>query len=79
MAKGGYRPNSGRPTLIDEKIRMDVLNKSWQMIKDYLNNDCEPMRERIKVAEHLAGKSVPQDLNIGGELKIVINCVKFND
>lgn len=67
MAKGGYRPNSGRPTLLNEQIRVHVLEKAWDMIRDYLQDDKEPLKERIKVAEHLAGKSVPQNINLGGQ------------
>lgn len=67
MAKGGPRPGSGRPSLFDEQIRVIVLEKSWKLIQDYLNDETEPLKERIKVAEHLAGKSVPQNVNLGGQ------------
>ena len=67
MPRGGPRPNSGRPSLLDESLRSRVIGKSWKIIEEFLNDENEPKRDRVKVAEHLAGKSVPQDINLGGQ------------
>lgn len=67
-ARGGYRPNSGRPSLLDEELRARVLTKSWELLDDYIKDETEPRRDRIRVAGFLAQKSVPQNLAVSGEL-----------
>lgn len=64
---GGARKGGGRPSLVSEELRARVIEKSWDIIHDFLNDETEPKRDRVKVAEHLAGKSVPQNINLGGQ------------
>lgn len=77
MAKGGYREGSGRPSLIDEGLRARVISKSWAIIQAFLDDENEPKRDRVKVAEHLAGKSVPQDINLGGQANNPLSVVQL--
>jgi hypothetical protein len=65
---GGPRPNSGRPSLKDEGLRVEVIDKCWDLIKDFITDANQPLRDKIKTAEHLAGKSVPQNHTVDGSL-----------
>jgi hypothetical protein len=77
FSNGGARPGAGRPSLIDEGLRARVIEKSWGIINDFLNDENEPKRDRVKVAEHLAGKSVPQNINLGGQADNHLSVVKL--
>lgn len=65
---GGSRQGAGRPSLIDEELRARVMQKSWDIISDFYLDPNQPLDKKIKTAEHLAGKSVPQNVNVAGGL-----------
>jgi hypothetical protein len=67
MASGGSRPGSGRPSLIDEGLRSRVISKSWSIIEEFFNDPNESLADKRKTASYLAGKSVPQNINLGGQ------------
>lgn len=67
MPRGGARPNSGRPSIVDEALRARVIEKSWSIIEEFYNDQNESNSDKRKVASYLAGKSVPQNINLGGQ------------
>ena len=75
---GGARPGGGRPSLVDEKLRARVIEKSWAIIDAFYNNANEDAKDKLKVASYLAGKSVPQDINLGGQVEnpLTVNIIK---
>lgn len=79
MARGGSRPNSGRPSIVDEELRKRVIEKSWDIVEKFYDDPNEEAKDKLKVATYLAGKSVPQNINLGGQpdnpygIQIVIN------
>jgi hypothetical protein len=77
FTNGGARPGAGRPSLIDEGLRARVISKSWEIIESFLNDPREARSDKIKVAEHLAGKSVPQNINLGGQADNPVNVISL--
>lgn len=67
MPRGGARPNSGRPSVVDEALRKRVIEKSWAIVEKFYDDKNEDLKDKLKVASYLAGKSVPQDINLGGQ------------
>jgi len=65
---GGARPGAGRPSAVDEALRARVIEKSWSIVEEFYNDANESKSDKRKVAVYLAGKSVPQNLNVTGEL-----------
>lgn len=66
---GGKRANqTGRPSMVDEKLRAEVLTKSWDIIKRFFDDESKPLESKLQIAQHLAGKSVPQNLNVDGQM-----------
>lgn len=68
----GHKGAGGRPTLIDEITRADVLNKSWSRILKKL--DSKKVAEKIKdaIAFEIVKRSIPQKIdhsNNGGDFK----------
>jgi len=72
MPRGGSRPNSGRPSVVDEQLRKRVIEKSWDIVEKFYDDPNEDVKDKLKVASYLAGKSVPQDVNLGGTLGLVV-------
>lgn len=64
---GGARPGAGRPSMVDEALRSRVIGKSWSIIEDFYNDENESDADKRKIATYLAGKSVPQNINLGGQ------------
>lgn len=69
---GGARPGGGRPSLVDENLRKRVIEKSWAIVEKFYDDKNEEAKDKLKVASYLAGKSVPQDVNLGGQLGILV-------
>lgn len=69
---GGKRPGAGRPSLVDESLRKRVIEKSWAIVEEFYDSENENVKDKLKVASYLAGKSVPQDVNLGGHLGVLV-------
>lgn len=68
----GHKGSGGRPTLIDEKTRADVLNKSWTRILKKLDNKKTPEAVKDEIAFEIVKRSIPQKIdhsNNGGDFK----------
>jgi hypothetical protein len=79
---GGARAGGGRPSLVDEQLRKRVIEKSWDIVEKFYDDPNEDVKDKLKVASYLAGKSVPQDVNLGGQADnplSVVNLVTIND
>ena len=79
---GGARAGGGRPSLVDEQLRKRVIEKSWDIVEKFYDDSKEDIKDKLKVASYLAGKSVPQDINLGGQADnplSVVNLVTMND
>ena len=66
MARGGARPGAGAKPLHEQVCRMQDLNRCWDVVMEYINSDA-PLDKRADLASKLAIKSVPQDINLGGQ------------
>lgn len=66
MAHGGARPNSGPKPLHEQVCRIKDLQRCWDVVMEYINSDA-PLSKRADLAAKLAVKSVPQDVNLGGQ------------
>lgn len=56
---GGKRPGAGRPSLVDESVRAIVVTKCWSLLQEFFTDPKESRREKIKVAQVLASKAMP--------------------
>jgi hypothetical protein len=48
MAKGGYRPGAGRPSMVDEALRKRVIEKSWDIVEKFYDSDSEDLKDKLK-------------------------------
>ena len=79
---GGARAGGGRPSLIDEQLRSRVIEKSWDIVEKFYDDVSEDLKDKLKVASYLAGKSVPQNINLGGQADnplSVVQLITVND
>ena len=53
--------------MVDEALRARVIEKSWDIIEKFYDDPNEDGADKRKVASYLAGKSVPQNVNLGGQ------------
>jgi hypothetical protein len=77
MPRGGSRPNSGRPSMVDEALRTRVIEKSWDIVEKFYDDVSEDLKDKLKVASYLAGKSVPQNINLGGQADNPLSVVQL--
>lgn len=65
----GVKGNKGgrRPTLANEEIRAAVIDKSWSILLEVLDNPEIDLKERRQIALEIAKKTIPQ--NIEGDLR----------
>ena len=61
MAKGGYRPGSGRKSLDEEQKRIRDIFRCFDVVMEFVNSDA-PLKERAEMAAKLAIRSVPERL-----------------
>lgn len=74
------KPNGGRKSLIEEKIRSAVINKSWDKCSVWLDEEKTgktqvlTQEQEFDLVKTIVGKSVPKNLDItsGGD-KLVIS------
>ena len=57
----GKKGLSGRKKTTDESKRLRIIERSWEVIEDFLNSDA-PLRDRAKIAISIAAKNVPTEL-----------------
>jgi len=77
FSNGGARPGAGRPSMVDEALRSRVIQKSWNIIEEFYDDEGEDKADKRKVASYLAGKSVPQNINLGGQDGNPINVISL--
>lgn len=69
--KGGYRPNSGRPSLLKSEQLAALSMRCVELTKEYIDNPDVPLKERADVFSRIAVKVMPQDINLGGQATIL--------
>lgn len=60
--KGGKRPNSGRKPAYIENIRTAVINKSWSILKSFLEDPKADKKYKIQIATEVVKKTIPQEV-----------------
>jgi len=58
----GKKGRSGRRKLRDEEKRQRVIELSWDIVEEYLKDETIELKDRIKTAEKIATKDVPQEV-----------------
>jgi hypothetical protein len=66
MARGGARPNSGPKPIAEQICRIADIHRCLDVVMEFVNSDA-PLKERAEMAKYLAAKSVPQNVNLGGQ------------
>ena len=74
----GKKGRSGRRKLRDEEKRTRVIEKAWDVVEQYLNDDSIDIKEKIKTAEKLAQKDIPQELDAQIQNITRMPCVKID-
>ncbi len=64
----GTKGNKGgrRPSLTNEKIRAAVIDKSWDILLNFLDTETEnplELKEKRQVALEIAKKTIPQTID----------------
>ena len=59
----GVKGRSGRRKTRDEEKRTRVIEKAWDIIELFLNDENIPVTYKIKTAEKLATKDIPQEID----------------
>lgn len=76
----GNKGGTGRPSLVDEVVRADVVNRSWNRIKAKFTKKkktTEDERYLDQVAVEIAKKTIPQ--KIEGDLNLKFSLSKLFD
>lgn len=68
MPRGGYRPNSGRKPLLEEKKLIDLLEVSHATLVRWMNNPDVPDDRKVAVAAELLKRRIPNATEIEGSL-----------
>lgn len=71
----GVKGLSGRKTNRDEEKRLRIIEKSWDIIEEYLNTVGIPLRDKAELASKLTVKDLPTQLEgkvEGGNTQVVI-------
>ena len=64
-------PNpAGRPTLKDETLMANVINKSWLLIDRDLSNPKLSREKKRKIAVEIAKKTIPKKIEMSATYKI---------
>lgn len=58
----GIKGLSGRKCLRDEEKRLRVIEKSWDIIEEFLDSDSIPIRDKAEVAIKIAVKNIPTEI-----------------
>lgn len=66
--KGGARPGSGRPSLVDEQKVTALSMKCVELTLEYIQDPSVSLKDRADVFSRIAAKVVPQNVGISGEL-----------
>ena len=64
----GKKGLSGRKKTSDEQKRLRIIERSWDVIEEFLNSEA-PLKERVKQAVLIAAKNVPQEIQ--GSLEVI--------
>ena len=79
---GGKRANSGRKSWVDEEIRAAVVNKSWEVLKEALDDKRISKWQKRRIALEIAKKSMPTQIegsvNVSKLDDILDECEKSN-
>lgn len=67
MARGGYRPGSGRKSFVEEGRICDLIRTSVEITERFINDESYPLEKRVEVASRFVAKRIPSDVNIGGQ------------
>lgn len=59
----GHKGSGGRPSLIDEKTRADVLNNCWDRILKRLVSKTETEELKNELAFEIVKRSIPQKID----------------
>ena len=69
----GVKGLSGRKCLRDEEKRLRIIEKSWDIIEQFLSDVNVALRDKIEVASKLVVKDLPTQLEgTGLETRIII-------
>lgn len=57
--------NSGRRTLGDRQKRQAIIDKSWETIREFLDDSAQPLEKRAEMAIKVIVKDMPNKLTDG--------------
>lgn len=68
----GNKGGTGRPSLVDEKLRAAVIDKCWDILNTALDDDQVNDAEKRKIALEIVKKTIPQQIdgNLNGNFTI---------
>lgn len=70
--RGGVKGRSGRKSTTDEAKRLRVIEKSWEIIEQSLNDPNLDMDKKREIAMSIVLKSIPQQFEGKSELKVTV-------
>lgn len=68
----GVAGRSGRKSLSDQAKRLRVIEKSWDIIEEALNDPDLDIEKKREIAMSIVIKSIPQQIEGKSELKVTV-------
>ena len=83
MASAGTNHKGGRKSLVDEKIRSAVINKSWDYLAKVFNDDQRLKldltdKDKAFIAKDIAKATIPKNMDVTSNGKEMSLSILFN-
>lgn len=73
----GVKGRSGRRSFTDEQKRFRVIDKAWEVVEKFLNDENQPLKERVEVAKGIVVKNIPNEFTGGGGQPLIPPSIVF--
>jgi len=67
----GVKGRSGRRPLCDEQKKWRVIEKAWEILREFLDSADITLREKAELSKVLASKNIPSELDIDQAIEYV--------
>jgi len=71
----GIKGKTGRRPRLKELEHHEILKLSTDIIKEYLKNPKVPLIEKVPIAANFYAKTIPKDINLGGQEDNIIRAI----